>query len=200
LHSRAIDCLGERFPVSVVPALAIRCEFPEVPTPASPEMFGVHCQALCTLSIALHLFRYFICQSERDTVEIFAHNLQSIQPNHFPSLAAPSVTASAKPSEAGSIPDSSVTVTSSCASEMVVPAPSSEGFGQANITSESDSAEIYVDGKFLGNTPATLRLAAGSHAILLKSAGLPDYMRTLDVPKSSKLTLKPSFESKTSQQ
>ncbi len=69
-----------------------------------------------------------------------------------------------------------------------------EGFGQLTITSYPDAAEIFVDGKFVGNTPATLKLSAGSHAVLMKSPGKPDYSRTLEVPKSSKLTLKALFE------
>jgi S1-C subfamily serine protease len=69
-----------------------------------------------------------------------------------------------------------------------------DGFGVITITSEPDDAEIFVDGKFHGNAPATLKLAAGSHAVLLKSPGFPDYLRTLDVPKSSKLSLKASFQ------
>src|SRR5208282_6176452 len=73
------------------------------------------------------------------------------------------------------------------------PASFSDGFGVINITSEPDDAEIFVDGKFHGNAPASLKLAAGSHAVLLKSPGFPDYLRTLDVPKSSKLSLKAAF-------
>ncbi len=72
--------------------------------------------------------------------------------------------------------------------------PASEGFGQLTITSYPDAAEIFVDGKFVGNTPATLKLSAGTHAVLMKSPGKPDYSRTLEVPKSSKLTLKALFE------
>jgi len=76
----------------------------------------------------------------------------------------------------------------------VAPAPAAEGFGQVSIISDSDGAEVYVDGKFLGNTPATLRLAVGSHRILVKLTGFPDYVRIVEVPKSSKLTLKATFE------
>ena len=74
-----------------------------------------------------------------------------------------------------------------------VPSAPPDGYGQLAITSEPDAAEIYVDGKFHGNTPATLKLPAGSHAILLKSPGHPDFTRTLELPKSSKLNLKAVF-------
>jgi len=71
---------------------------------------------------------------------------------------------------------------------------SPEGFGQITITSEPDAAEIFVDGKFVGNTPATLKLPAGPHLFLFKSPSRPDYSRTVEVPKSSKLTLKALFD------
>ena len=64
-----------------------------------------------------------------------------------------------------------------------------------NIISEPDGKEIHVYGRFLDNTPATLRLVAGSHAVLMKSPGSADYAGVIDVPKSSKLTLKATFES-----
>jgi hypothetical protein len=71
---------------------------------------------------------------------------------------------------------------------------SPEGFGQITITSDPDAAEIFLDGKFVGNTPAVLKLPAGPHLFLLKSPSRPDYSRTVEVPKSSKLTLKAFFD------
>jgi serine protease Do len=65
-----------------------------------------------------------------------------------------------------------------------------EGIGTVTVTSEPDGAEIFVDEKFHGNTPATLKLSAGSHAILLKFPGRADWHRTLEVLKSSKVSLK----------
>ncbi len=73
--------------------------------------------------------------------------------------------------------------------------PSSpDGFGTVTITSEPDGAEIFIDDKFHGNAPATLKLPAGSHAIVLKLPGRPDWHRTLEVLKSSKLSLKATLE------
>jgi serine protease Do len=69
-----------------------------------------------------------------------------------------------------------------------------EGSGIVTISSEPDGAEIYIDGKFHGNTPATVKLSAGSHTVLLKSTGRPDYSRTLEIPKASKLSLKARFD------
>ena len=69
-------------------------------------------------------------------------------------------------------------------------ASSPDGFGYLTITSEPDSAEVYVDGKFHGNAPATLWLPSGPHEVAVKSSGFTDYSRTIEIPKSSKLTLK----------
>lgn len=65
-----------------------------------------------------------------------------------------------------------------------------EGVGTVIITSEPDGSEIFVDEKFHGNTPATLKLSTGSHAIVLKFPGRTDWHRTLEVLKSSKVSLK----------
>jgi hypothetical protein len=54
--------------------------------------------------------------------------------------------------------------------------------------------DIYIDGKFHGSTPATLKLPAGPHNILLKVAGRPDCVRTLEIPKAPKLTLRAIFD------
>jgi PEGA domain len=70
---------------------------------------------------------------------------------------------------------------------------SQDGFGYLTITSDMDSAEIYVDTKFHGNAPATLKLPAGTHTVVVKSLGVPDYVRVIDIPRSSKLTLKALF-------
>jgi hypothetical protein len=78
----------------------------------------------------------------------------------------------------------------------VAPA-NADGSGQVNITSEPDAAEIFVDGKFLGNTPATLKMTVGSHVIVVKATGFADYSRTLEVPKSSKLAVKATLKAHT---
>jgi serine protease Do len=65
-----------------------------------------------------------------------------------------------------------------------------EGVGTVTITSDPDGAEIFVDDKFLGNAPATLKLPPGSHVVVLKFPGHADWLRTLEILKSSKSTLK----------
>jgi PEGA domain-containing protein/trypsin-like peptidase len=65
-----------------------------------------------------------------------------------------------------------------------------EAVGTVSITSDPDGAEIFVDDKFHGNTPATLKLPAGSHAVVLKFPGHADWRRALEILKSSKTSLK----------
>jgi len=67
--------------------------------------------------------------------------------------------------------------------------------GSVNVSSDPAGAEIYVDGKFMGQTPSTIELPAGSHHVEVKSRGRQDWVRDLDVLKDSQLTLHPILES-----
>jgi PEGA domain len=67
---------------------------------------------------------------------------------------------------------------------------SQDGVGAVAITSLPDGAEVYVDGKFVGNAPETLRLTVGSHNIQLKAEGRKDWDRSIDVLKDSQLNLR----------
>ncbi len=68
--------------------------------------------------------------------------------------------------------------------------PQPEGTGTIVITSDPDGAEIFVDDKFFGDAPATLRLPAGTHSIVLRVPGRADWRRTLEVLKGNKTTLR----------
>jgi hypothetical protein len=63
--------------------------------------------------------------------------------------------------------------------------------GSVTITSEPPGAEVYVDAKFVGQTPSTIHLATGSHRIEVKSRGMQTWLRDLEVLKDSQLTLHP---------
>jgi S1-C subfamily serine protease len=76
--------------------------------------------------------------------------------------------------------------------------PTERGFGTLTIISNVASAEVYVDARSVGNAPATLTLPAGPHTVLVKSPGLPDYVRRIDVLGSSKLTLNALFQTSAS--
>lgn len=63
------------------------------------------------------------------------------------------------------------------------------GAGSVSVFSDPPGAEIYVDGKFIGDTPATLRLAAGKHDMVIRAAGKQTWKRELDVLRDSDVTL-----------
>src|SRR5271163_1494059 len=63
--------------------------------------------------------------------------------------------------------------------------------GAVTIASDPPGAEIYVGGKFVGQTPSTIHLATGSHHVELKSPGKLAWSRDLEVLKDSQLTLHP---------
>jgi serine protease Do len=64
------------------------------------------------------------------------------------------------------------------------------GNGTLTVSSDPDGAEVYLDGKFVGNTPATLKLPIGPHTIQLKSSGHADWERSIEILKDSQLNLK----------
>lgn len=68
------------------------------------------------------------------------------------------------------------------------------GTGSVAIESSPSGAEIYVDGNFVGQTPATLRLAAGAHRIEVRAAGRPSWTKNIDVLKDSQVSLRATFD------
>ena len=46
--------------------------------------------------------------------------------------------------------------------------------GTVKITSEPSGADVNVDGAFIGNTPAQLKLSAGKHRVQILSEGFPN--------------------------
>jgi|SRR5579863_4497437 len=69
-----------------------------------------------------------------------------------------------------------------------------DGTGSLAIASDPAGAEVYVDGHFVGQTPATLRLASGAHRIELRATGKRDWSRELEVIKDSEVTVRPVME------
>ena len=47
------------------------------------------------------------------------------------------------------------------------------------VTSLPTGADVDLDGKFVGNTPTTLRLAPGDYTLLVTKAGYKSWTRTL---------------------
>jgi S1-C subfamily serine protease len=67
--------------------------------------------------------------------------------------------------------------------------------GTINIGSEPANAEIFVAGKFVGNTPSSLKLPVGTHKITIKAAGYVDWERELEVFQDSQVNLKANLKS-----
>jgi hypothetical protein len=66
--------------------------------------------------------------------------------------------------------------------------PVSPGSGSVTITSDQPSADVEVDGMFVGNTPTTLPVASGAHQISVHS-GSAQWKRNLQVVPGSAVTL-----------
>ena len=66
--------------------------------------------------------------------------------------------------------------------------------GKISLGSTPDGAEIFVDGKFVGNAPSALRLQSGAHKITVKLNGYRTWERELEVLKDSEVTIKASLE------
>jgi len=60
--------------------------------------------------------------------------------------------------------------------------------------SAQESAEVYVDGSFVGNPPAKLHLPEGSHVIEVKNQGFKDYRKEIKVSKGAELNLRVTLE------
>jgi serine protease Do len=143
------------------------------------EVIGINTQKLIKKNVSGIGFAL----SATDLLEV----LRRFYPNAVPLMEKTS-TPAAMPGASESS-DSSAN-SSSNASLSVAP----DAVGTVSISSDPDGAEIFVDDKFLGNAPATLKLPAGSHAIVLKFPGHADWRRTLEVLKSSKTSLKAALE------
>jgi hypothetical protein len=67
------------------------------------------------------------------------------------------------------------------------------GVATVSVTSSVAAAEIEVDGAFVGDTPTTLQLPAGSHRVLVK-CGAKLWDRTLQVNSGSTISLNATFQ------
>jgi hypothetical protein len=68
------------------------------------------------------------------------------------------------------------------------------GAGSIMVSSTPDAAEVYVDGAFVGNATATLKLPAGKHSIKVTLAGYNDWTKDLTVLANSDLKLNAGLE------
>lgn len=74
------------------------------------------------------------------------------------------------------------------------PAPLARKCGVVSIATPETGAEVFVDHRFQGNTPARLALDEGLHLIAVKTPGYRAYERELQVTAGSEQTLRPMLE------
>ena len=65
--------------------------------------------------------------------------------------------------------------------------------GAVTISSDSPGCEIYIDGKFVGQTPSTYPLDTGTHRIEVRAPGKETWERTLEVLRNSQISLHAEF-------
>src|SRR6185437_14753644 len=70
----------------------------------------------------------------------------------------------------------------------------SAGTATIAVKSSPDNAEVSVDGNFMGNTPASLKLGAGKHTVKVSLAGYKDWSRDVTVSAGSEMNLSASLE------
>ncbi|HLK32623.1 MAG TPA: PEGA domain-containing protein [Terriglobales bacterium] len=80
---------------------------------------------------------------------------------------------------------------SQAAAENALPA---DAVATVNLTTTPDGADVYVDGQFSGNSPATLKLKPGKHTIRVSMSGYKDWTRDLSIDAGSSVHLAAALE------
>ena len=66
--------------------------------------------------------------------------------------------------------------------------------GTVNVSSNPTGADVLVDGDFVGNAPAALKLTPGKHTVTLKSSGYKDWSKEITVQSGSDVQLTANLE------
>ncbi len=66
--------------------------------------------------------------------------------------------------------------------------------GTVNVSSNPTGGDVLVDGEFVGNCPAALKLAPGKHTVTVKMSGYKDWSREITVQSGSEVQLTASLE------
>jgi TPR repeat protein len=74
--------------------------------------------------------------------------------------------------------------------ENVVPGAGPTKSGFVNVKADDETYEVYLDGAFVGNAPAKLKLDPGEHLIEVKKQGFKDFKRQIKVTEGSELSLR----------
>ncbi len=75
-----------------------------------------------------------------------------------------------------------------------IPPQGETNVGMVHIHAHDEFCEVYIDGLFVGNTPAALALKEGLHAVTVKRTGFSDYCRELYVAKGAQLSFQAVLE------
>lgn len=62
------------------------------------------------------------------------------------------------------------------------------------VVSSVPDAEIYIDGKFVGDAPSALSLSAGDHTVEVKASKFADWRRTVSVTSGSDINIKAEMQ------
>lgn len=80
-------------------------------------------------------------------------------------------------------------------SSAISDAPSAEAVGSVKFYG-AVGAGIWVDGVYVGNLPATLKLKVGRHDIVVRDSKHADWIKIITIIKDSEVSLQPWFENK----
>jgi TPR repeat protein len=71
---------------------------------------------------------------------------------------------------------------------------SAQKTGFLDVKAEDDTYDVFLDGAFVGNAPAKLKLNPGNHVIEVKKQGFKDFRREIRITEGSELTLRAVLE------
>lgn len=83
------------------------------------------------------------------------------------------------------------TATNKVTTAVLVPEPAK---GTVNVSSNPVGADVLVDGDFVGNAPAALKLSPGKHAVTVKMSGYKDWSKDITVQSASEVQLTANLE------
>jgi TPR repeat protein len=66
--------------------------------------------------------------------------------------------------------------------------------GVLNVKADDETYDVYLDGAYVGNAPAKLKLDPGAHVIDVKKAGFKDFHKEIKVTEGSELSLRAVLE------
>ncbi len=73
-------------------------------------------------------------------------------------------------------------------------APSDSAQGTVNVSSNPSGADLLLDGEFVGNCPAALKISPGKHTVTVKLSGYKDWLREITVQSGSEVQLMANLE------